>query len=80
MHCQRSGLEWHEDLYNTCTKEGLKGKRLTKALESFAWNVRVLKGQAELLMGAKQECQEYLRQIQEASVASGLVKTVGSNL
>ncbi|XP_031575010.1 inactive phospholipase C-like protein 1 isoform X2 [Actinia tenebrosa] len=80
MHCQRSGLEWHEDLYDTCTKEGLKGKRLSKALESFAWNIRVLKGQAELLIAAKQECQEYLRQIQEASIASGLVRSVGSNL
>ncbi|XP_032219310.2 inactive phospholipase C-like protein 2 isoform X2 [Nematostella vectensis] len=80
VHCQQAGMEWHEDLYNTCTKDGLKGKRLNKALESFAWNIRVLKGQAELLLAAKQECQDYLRQIHEASVASGLVRSLDSNL
>lgn len=76
MHCQRAGLEWHEELQ----KEGLKGKRQVKALESFSWNIRVLKGQAELLLTAGQECQEYLRQIQEAALASGLVKSSTATL
>ena len=35
----------------------------SQALESFSWNIRVLKGQAELLLTARQECQEYLRQV-----------------
>ena len=35
----------------------------SQAVESFAWNIRVLKGQAELLLNAKSECQEYLRQV-----------------
>lgn len=77
---ERAGLEWHEELHNACGKEGIKGKRLTKAVESYAWNIRVLKGQAELLLNAKTECQEYLRQIQEATLATGLVKSVGCNL
>ena len=34
-----------------------------QAVESYAWNIRVLKGQAELLLNAKGECQEYLRQV-----------------
>lgn len=80
VQCERAGLEWHEELHNACVKEGIKGKRLTKAVESFAWNIRVLKGQAELLLNAKSECQEYLRQIQEATISTGLVKSVGCNL
>ncbi|XP_073234669.1 inactive phospholipase C-like protein 1 [Porites lutea] len=80
VQCERAGLEWHEELHNACVKEGIKGKRLTKAVESFAWNIRVLKVQAELLLNAKSECQEYLRQIQEATISTGLVKSVGCNL
>lgn len=80
VQCERAGLEWHEELHNACGKEGIKGKRLTKAVESYSWNIRVLKGQAELLMNAKGECQEYLRQIQEATLSTGLVKSVGCNL
>lgn len=80
VQCERAGLEWHEELHNACAKEGIKGKRLSKAVESFAWNIRVLKGQAELLLNAKSECQEYLRQIQEATLSTGLVKSVGCNL
>ena len=32
-------------------------------MENFAWNIRVLKGQADLLMQAKHDCKEYLRQV-----------------
>ncbi|XP_076113869.1 inactive phospholipase C-like protein 2 [Mytilus galloprovincialis] len=74
IHSQRAGLEWHEDLENVCTNAGLKGKKLTKAMENFAWNIRVLKGQADLLMQAKHDCKEYLRQIVETSGSTGLRK------
>lgn len=37
------GMEFHEDLHNLGTKEGLKGRKLNKAIESFAWNITVLK-------------------------------------
>ena len=32
-------------------------------MENFAWNVRVLKGQADLVMQAKAECLEYMKQV-----------------
>ena len=35
----------------------------SQAMESFAWNIRVLKGQADLLLSARRECQDYLRQV-----------------
>lgn len=34
-----------------------------QAVENFAWNIRVLQGQADLLLQAKKECQEYIRQV-----------------
>ena len=30
VHCQRAGLEWHEELENICQQSGLKGRKLAK--------------------------------------------------
>lgn len=38
-----AGMYFHEDLSLLGEKEGLKGRKLTKALESFTWNITVLK-------------------------------------
>jgi hypothetical protein len=45
-------------------------------MENFAWNIRVLKGQADLLSQAKKDCNEYIRQIKEAAISTGLDKEV----
>ncbi|XP_041365135.1 inactive phospholipase C-like protein 2 isoform X2 [Gigantopelta aegis] len=74
LHCQRAGMEWHEELESYCTQAGLRGKKVTKAIENFAWNIRVLKGQADLLQQCKKDCMEYIRQIKEAAVSTGLSK------
>ncbi|XP_060068281.1 inactive phospholipase C-like protein 2 [Ylistrum balloti] len=79
LQCQKAGLEWHEDLENICSQAGLKGKKMSKATENFAWNVRVLKGQATLMLQAKKECQDYLRQMKEAASSSGLIKDEKQN-
>nr|KAG5699416.1 hypothetical protein BaRGS_016262 [Batillaria attramentaria] len=76
VHCQRAGLEWHEELDNVCQQAGLRGRKLAKAVENFAWNIRVLKGQADLLSQAKKDCNEYIRQIKEAAVSTGMDKDV----
>ena len=36
---------------------------LFQAMENFAWNIRVLKGQADLIKQAKHECLEYMEQV-----------------
>ncbi|GCB70301.1 hypothetical protein scyTo_0005643 [Scyliorhinus torazame] len=43
MQCQRAAMEFHENLNNIGVKEGLKGRKLHKALENFTWNITVLK-------------------------------------
>ncbi|XP_078716816.1 inactive phospholipase C-like protein 2 [Lampetra fluviatilis] len=75
--CQKSGLELHEDLSNLGTREGLKGRKLAKAIESFTWNVTLLKGQADLLRQAKGECIENIRQVHNAAISCGLDKNAG---
>ncbi|XP_031422621.1 inactive phospholipase C-like protein 2 [Clupea harengus] len=71
---QRAGLDFHEDLHRIGAKEGLKGRKLQKAMESYAWNITVLKGQADLLKHAKSEAVDTLRQIHCAALSCGLVK------
>lgn len=36
-------MEFHENLHNLAVKEGLKGRKLHKAVESFTWNITILK-------------------------------------
>ena len=43
MVCLYPGLDFHEDLHRIGAKEGLKGRKLQKAMESYAWNITVLK-------------------------------------
>lgn len=38
-----AGMDFHKELHRIETKEGLRGRKLQKALESFAWNITVLK-------------------------------------
>lgn len=38
-----SGMDFHEDLSQLGEKEGLKGQKMSKAVESFTWNITVLK-------------------------------------
>ncbi|KAG8432666.1 hypothetical protein GDO86_017055 [Hymenochirus boettgeri] len=74
LQCQKTGMEFHEELHSLGTKEGLKGRKLNKAIEGFAWNITVLKGQGDLLKNAKNETTENMKQIQQACVSSGLIK------
>ncbi|KAG5851669.1 hypothetical protein ANANG_G00054080 [Anguilla anguilla] len=69
---QREGMEFHEDLPRLVEKEGLKGRKQSKALESFAWNITVLKGQSDLLRGAKMDALDAMRQLALACEAFGL--------
>ncbi|KAJ8352837.1 hypothetical protein SKAU_G00243130 [Synaphobranchus kaupii] len=69
---QREGMEFHEELPRLVEKEGLKGRKQSKAVESFAWNITVLKGQCDLLRGAKMDALDTLRQLALACEAFGL--------
>ncbi|XP_029461902.1 inactive phospholipase C-like protein 1 [Rhinatrema bivittatum] len=80
VQCQKAGMEFREELHNLGTKEGLKGRKLSKAIESFAWNITVLKGQGDLLKNAKNEAIENMKQIQLACLSCGLSKSGSGNV
>lgn len=74
LHIQTSAMEFHEGLQSIATKEGLKGRKITRALESFSWNITILKGQADLLKHAKAEVLDNMKQIHDAAVAGNMSK------
>ncbi|KAM4561272.1 inactive phospholipase C-like protein 1 [Fundulus diaphanus] len=75
----REGMDLHEDLSRLCDKEGLKGRKLNKAVESFTWNITVLKGQSDLLRGAKMDSLDALRQLALACEACGLTSSTSTS-
>ncbi|XP_056098112.1 inactive phospholipase C-like protein 1 [Rhinichthys klamathensis goyatoka] len=72
---QKEGMVLHEDLPRLGEKENLKGRKQSKAVESFTWNITVLKGQCDLLRSAKMDALDTLRQLALACEASGLILT-----
>lgn len=36
-------MEFHEKLQSLAAKEGLRGRKVNRALESFSWNITILK-------------------------------------
>ncbi|XP_068189646.1 inactive phospholipase C-like protein 2 [Antennarius striatus] len=72
LHVQTIAMEFHENLQSLATKEGLKGRKVTRALESFSWNITILKGQADLLKHAKDEVQENMKQVHDAALTGNL--------
>ncbi|XP_062292622.1 inactive phospholipase C-like protein 2 [Scomber scombrus] len=74
LHIQTTAMEFHEKLQSLAAKEGLKGRKVSRALESFSWNITILKGQADLLKRAKAEVQENMKQVHDAALTGNLSK------
>lgn len=72
--CQKAAMEYHEKLHLIGAKEGLKERKLNKAVENFTWNITLLKGQADLLKYAKTETMDNLKQTHYAALSCGLNK------
>ncbi|XP_062862516.1 inactive phospholipase C-like protein 1 isoform X2 [Trichomycterus rosablanca] len=72
---QKEGMTFHEDLPKLAEKENLKGRKQSKSVESFIWNITVLKGQCDLLRTAKTDALDALRQLVLACEACGLTLT-----
>ncbi|KAM7373015.1 hypothetical protein PAMP_007901 [Pampus punctatissimus] len=74
LHIQATAMEFHENLQSLAAKEGLKGRKVSRALERFSWNITILKGQADLLKHAKAEVQENMKQVHDAALTGNLSK------
>ncbi|XP_061838475.1 inactive phospholipase C-like protein 2 isoform X1 [Nerophis lumbriciformis] len=76
LHIQMMAMTFHEKLPSLAAKEGLKGRKAGRAVESFSWNITILKGQADLLSHAKAEVQDNMKQICDAALAGNLTRDV----
>lgn len=46
-------MEFHEKLQSLGTKEGLKGSKVSRAVERFSWNITILKVSYTLMHAEK---------------------------
>jgi hypothetical protein len=53
-------LEMYEELPSMA---GIKGKKYNRILDNFTWNVRILRGQIDLLESCRKECRQGLAQV-----------------
>uniref|UniRef100_A0A3P9K4N4 Phosphoinositide phospholipase C n=1 Tax=Oryzias latipes TaxID=8090 RepID=A0A3P9K4N4_ORYLA len=74
LHIQSTAMEFHEKLQILAAREGMKGSKVCRAVESFSWNVTILKGQADLLKHAKAEVQENMKQVHDSALTGNLTK------
>ncbi|CAL8294329.1 unnamed protein product [Merluccius merluccius] len=74
LHIQTTAMEHHEKLQDLVVREGHRGRKVNRALESFSWNITLLKGQADLLRQAKAEVRENMKQVHCAALTSSMTK------
>ncbi|KAM6958877.1 inactive phospholipase C-like protein 2 [Aplochiton taeniatus] len=74
LHIQTTAMEFHEKLQSMAAKEGLKGRKISRAVENFSWNMTILKGQAHLLKDARAEVLDNMKQVHCAALTSNLTK------
>ncbi|XP_049606941.1 inactive phospholipase C-like protein 2 [Syngnathus scovelli] len=74
LNIKKTAMTFHEELQSLAAKEGLKGRKVGRAVESFTWNITILKGQADLLTHAKDEVQENMEQVHDAALTGNLAR------
>ncbi|PAA63756.1 hypothetical protein BOX15_Mlig023826g1 [Macrostomum lignano] len=73
--CEAACMQFYDDLAPMCSSAGYKPRKVAKIADSFAWNVRVLRGQADLLARAVSGARCTMVQAEEAGEATGLAMT-----
>ncbi|XP_077600255.1 inactive phospholipase C-like protein 2 [Stigmatopora nigra] len=74
LRIQMTAMRFHEHLQTLAAKEGLKGRKAGHAVESFTWNITILKGQADLLTHAKSDVRENMKQVHDAAMTGNLAR------
>ncbi|KAK0417314.1 hypothetical protein QR680_012940 [Steinernema hermaphroditum] len=61
------------EMEQLCAEAGLRGQKATRAVENFAWNVRLLKAQLTLMSKAQDEASNIFVQVLDAGALLGVV-------
>ncbi|CAF0752431.1 unnamed protein product [Adineta steineri] len=70
---QAEVCELSKDIPKLLEANGLRGKKFTKAIDNFSYNLALLHGQTDLLNKAKQDANVTIRQILEAAETTHLL-------
>ncbi|CAF2729228.1 unnamed protein product [Rotaria sp. Silwood2] len=70
---QTEVCEMSKDIPKLLESNGLRGKKFTKAIDNFSYNLALLNGQTDLLNKAKQDANITIRQILEAAETTHLL-------
>ena len=67
---QNEICELSNDIPKLLETNGLRGKKFTKALDNFSYNLALLHGQTDLLNKAKQDANITIRQVRRQSLVN----------
>lgn len=59
----KPALAMYDQLDSLLSSAGIKGKKANRAMENYAWNVRIIRGQLDRLLVLKKKCNIAMEQV-----------------
>lgn len=64
-------LAMYDNLESRLTSSGIKGKKANRAMENYAWNVRIMRGQLDRLDALTKKCRMAMEQVSGSDSGGG---------
>lgn len=61
----KPALAMYDNLETLLSSNGIKGKKANRAMENYAWNVRIIRGQLDRLVALKKKCRMAMEQVRK---------------
>nr|XP_045603275.1 inactive phospholipase C-like protein 1 [Procambarus clarkii] len=61
-------LVMYDNLETLLSSSGVKGKKANRAMENYAWNVRIIRGQLDRIVALKKKCKMAMEQVESTKV------------
>ncbi|XP_071543528.1 inactive phospholipase C-like protein 1 isoform X2 [Panulirus ornatus] len=71
----KPALEMYDNLEAILSSNGIKGKKANRAMENYAWNVRIIRGQLDRLLTLKKKCRMAMEQVESTKVTLDSLNT-----
>ncbi|XP_069947731.1 inactive phospholipase C-like protein 1 isoform X1 [Cherax quadricarinatus] len=71
----KPALAMYDTLENLLSYNGIKGKKANRAMENFAWNVRIIRGQLDRIVALKKKCRMAMEQVESTKVTLDSLNT-----
>ncbi|KAG7166519.1 Inactive phospholipase C-like protein 2-like [Homarus americanus] len=64
----KPALAMYDNLESLLSSNGIKGKKANRAMENYAWNVRIIRGQLDRIVALKKKCRMAMEQVESTKV------------